>query len=106
MQVHRLAVNALLKSDLVSEMEGGGFLGFEQGVNSRGSSLNDNGSFDENNGCAQAFRVLKQLIKRCLHDARNSGNIYADSILQHLSWWLCRYHYVTSCYYIFNLFLS
>ncbi|CAA0372322.1 unnamed protein product [Arabidopsis thaliana] len=84
LKVHRLAVNALLKSDLVSEMEGGGFLG----VNSRGSSLNDNGSFDENNGCAQAFRVLKQLIKRLLHDACNSGNIYADSILQHLSWWL------------------
>jgi len=97
MQVHRLAVNALLKSDLVSEMEGGGFLG----VNSRGSSLNDNGSFDENNGCAQAFRVLKQLIKRLLHDACNSGNIYADSILQHLSWWLRRYHYI-----IFNLFLN
>ncbi|CAL9234448.1 unnamed protein product [Arabidopsis halleri] len=89
LKVHRLAVNALLKSDLVSEMEGGGFLGFEQGVNSRGSSLNDNGSFDENNGCAQAFRVLKQLIKRCLDDVCNSGNIYADSILQHLSWWLC-----------------
>ncbi|KAL9300842.1 putative DNA-directed DNA polymerase [Arabidopsis thaliana] len=84
LKVHRLAVNALLKSDLVSEMEGGGFLG----VNSRGSSLNDKGSFDENNGCAQAFRVLKQLIKRLLHDACNSGNIYADSILQHLSWWL------------------
>ncbi|OAP09577.1 TIL2 [Arabidopsis thaliana] len=84
LKVHRLAVNALLKSDLVSEMEGGGFLG----VNSRGSSLNDNGIFDENNGCAQAFRVLKQLIKRLLHDACNSGNIYADSILQHLSWWL------------------
>ncbi|CAA7036272.1 unnamed protein product [Microthlaspi erraticum] len=88
-KIHNLAVNALLKSNLVSEMEGGVFLGFEQDVNSKGSSSNDNTSFDETTGSAQAFRVLKQLIRNCLTDVLKSGNIYADSILQRLSWWLC-----------------
>lgn len=105
MQIHNLAVNALLKSNLVNEMEGGVFLGFEQDVNPRGSNSNDNTSFDETTGCAQAFRVLKQLIQSCLADVRKSENIYADSILQRLSWWLCRYDYVTSCN-IFTLFLT
>lgn len=98
-QIHHLAVNALLKSNLVSEMEGGDFLGFEQDGNSRGSSSNVNASFDETTGCAPAFRVLKQLIHSCLTDVCKSRNIYADSILQRLSWWLCRYDYVTSCTY-------
>ncbi|KAG7653527.1 DNA polymerase epsilon catalytic subunit A C-terminal [Arabidopsis suecica] len=89
LKIHNLAVNALLKSNLVNEMEGGGFLGFEQDVNPRGINSNDNTSFDETTGCAQAFRVLKQLIHSCLTDVRKSENIYADSILQRLSWWLC-----------------
>ncbi|CAG7868312.1 unnamed protein product [Brassica rapa] len=89
LKIHHLAVNALLKSNLVSEMEGGDFLGFEQDVNPRGSSSNVNASFDETTGCAQAFRVLKQLINSCLTDVCKSRNIYADSILQRLSWWLC-----------------
>ncbi|CAL9214158.1 unnamed protein product [Arabidopsis halleri] len=89
LKIHNLAVNALLKSNLVNEMEGGGFLGFEQDVNPRGINSNDNTSFDEATGCAQAFRVLKQLIHSCLTDVRKSENIYADSILQRLSWWLC-----------------
>ncbi|KAL1201896.1 DNA polymerase epsilon catalytic subunit A [Cardamine amara subsp. amara] len=88
LKIHNLAVNALLKSNLVNEMEGGVFLGFEQDVNPRGSNSNDNTSFDETTGCAQAFRVLKQLIQSCLADVRKSDNIYADSILQRLSWWL------------------
>ncbi|CAH8386609.1 unnamed protein product [Eruca vesicaria subsp. sativa] len=75
LKIHHLAVNALLKSNLVSEMEGGDFLGFEQDGNSRGSSSNVNASFDKTTGCAQAFRVLKQLIHSCLTDR--------------LSWWLC-----------------
>ena len=99
MQIHHLAVDVLLKSNLVSEMEGGDFLGFEQDGNPRGSSSNANSSFDETTGCAQAFRVLKQLIHSCLTDVCKSRNIYADSILQRLSWWLCRYDYVISCTY-------
>lgn len=80
-------------------------MGFEQDVNNKGSSSNDNTSFDETTGSAQAFRVLKQLIRNCLTDVLKSGNIYADSILQRLSWWLCRYDYATSCN-IFTLLLT
>lgn len=71
MQIHHLVVNALLKSNQLNEMEGGGF--------------------DEAASNAPAFLVLKQLIQRCLVDAVTSGNEYADEILQHLYRWICRF---------------
>ncbi|XP_038889731.1 DNA polymerase epsilon catalytic subunit A-like [Benincasa hispida] len=68
-QIHHLAVNALLKSNQVNEIEGGGF--------------------DEAELYAPAFPVLKQLIRRCLADATTSGNVYADEILLNLYRWIC-----------------
>ncbi|CAJ1979167.1 unnamed protein product [Sphenostylis stenocarpa] len=89
LKIHHLAVNALLKYSLVNEMEGGTLLGFGHEHDSGAFSMNDHNGFDESSSCAQAFRVLKQLIQRCLADAVTSGNVYADSILQHLYRWLC-----------------
>lgn len=91
MKIHHLAVDALLKSNQVNEMEGGALLGFEPDINSGASTSAGEGSYDEATSCAPAFRVLKQLIQRCLTDAVTSGNVYADSLLQHLYRWLCRY---------------
>ncbi|XP_061359270.1 DNA polymerase epsilon catalytic subunit A-like [Gastrolobium bilobum] len=76
LKIHHLAVDALLKCNQVNEMEGGALLGFDSG-------------FDESTSCTHAFRVLKQLIQRCLADAVTSGNVYADAVLQHLYRWLC-----------------
>lgn len=90
-QINHLAVNALLKSNQVNEMEGGALLSFEPEVNSGAHGLNDRCDFDEAAACAPAFRVLKQLIQRCLSDAVTSGNVFADAMLQHLSRWLCRF---------------
>ncbi|XP_047319798.1 DNA polymerase epsilon catalytic subunit A-like isoform X2 [Impatiens glandulifera] len=89
-KIHHLAVNALLKSSNVNEIEGGSLFGVEQDFNP-GSSYEQK-SFDEATSCAPAFRVLKQLIQRCLTDALTSGNIFADAILQHLYRWLCSPH--------------
>ncbi|XP_020701921.2 DNA polymerase epsilon catalytic subunit A isoform X1 [Dendrobium catenatum] len=86
LKVHHLAVNALLKSSLVDEMEGGSLFGYEYDIN-YGSDANE--VSDEASSCAPAFRVLKQLIQRCISDAVASGNEYADAILQHLYRWLC-----------------
>lgn len=86
LKIHHLAVNALLKSSLVDEMEGGSLFGYEHDIN-YGSSSNEVN--DEASSCAPAFRVLKQLIQRCISDAVASGNEYADAILQHLYRWLC-----------------
>ncbi|KAL5974611.1 hypothetical protein ACLOJK_031281 [Asimina triloba] len=83
LKIHHLAVNALLKSSLVNEMEGGALLGFDHDPNS-GALVNEQSSFDEASSCAPAFRVLKQLIQRCLSDAVTSGNVFADALLQHL----------------------
>ncbi|WVZ02207.1 hypothetical protein V8G54_023013 [Vigna mungo] len=91
LKIHHLAVNALLKYSLVNEMEGGTLLGFGHEHDSGAFSMNDQNGFDESTSCAHAFRVLKQLIQRCLADAVTSGNVYADSILQHLYRWLCRF---------------
>ncbi|KAK1323653.1 DNA polymerase epsilon catalytic subunit A [Acorus calamus] len=88
LKVHHLAVNALLKSNLVDEMEGGALLGFDHDMYT-GSAVNEQTGFDETDSCAPAFRVLKQLIQRCISDAVTSGNVYADAILQHLYRWIC-----------------
>ncbi|PPR80400.1 hypothetical protein GOBAR_AA40313 [Gossypium barbadense] len=85
LKIHNLAVDALLKSNQINEMEGGALLGFDQDVHSG----NEQCGFDEANASAAAFRVMKQLIQRCLADAVSSGNVFADAILQHLYRWLC-----------------
>ncbi|KAJ4832189.1 DNA polymerase epsilon catalytic subunit A [Turnera subulata] len=84
LKIHHLAVDALLKSNQVNEMEGGALLGFDQG-NSHYSC----DGLDEATSSAPTLRVLKQLIQRCLGDAVTSGNVFADAILQHLYRWLC-----------------
>lgn len=90
MQIHHLAVDALLKSNQLNEMEGGVLFGLEQDLNPGAHTLNEHCCFDEVTSCSPAFRVLKQLIQRCLTDALSSGNVFADAILQHLYRWLCR----------------
>lgn len=89
-QIHHLAVNALLKSNQVNEMEGGALFGSEHDSSTGPRDFNEQSGFDEATSCAPAFRVLKQLIQRCLADAVTSGNVFADAILQHLYRWLCR----------------
>ncbi|CAA6660705.1 unnamed protein product [Spirodela intermedia] len=80
LKIHHLAVNALLKSSQIDEIEGGAMSGFDP---------DNNSSFDELSSCASAFRVLKQLIQRCIADAVASGNVFADAVLQHLYRWIC-----------------
>ncbi|XP_050369951.1 DNA polymerase epsilon catalytic subunit A-like [Argentina anserina] len=89
LKIHHLAVDALLKSNQVNEMEGGALLGYETDMNSGSHTFNIQAAFDEATSSAPAFRVLKQLIHRCLADAHTSGNVYADALLQHLYRWLC-----------------
>ncbi|KAM7522501.1 hypothetical protein LguiA_012403 [Lonicera macranthoides] len=89
LKIHNLAVNALLKSNQINEMEGGSLFGFENELNSGAHASNEQCGFDEATSCAPAFRILKQLIQRCLTDAVTSGNVFADAMLQHLYRWLC-----------------
>ncbi|XP_048444807.1 DNA polymerase epsilon catalytic subunit A isoform X2 [Pyrus x bretschneideri] len=89
LKIHHLAVNALLKSNQVNEIEGGSLLGFESDMNSGVHTFDAHVGFDEASSCAPTFRVLKQLIQRCLSNAVTSGNVYADALLQHLYRWLC-----------------
>ena len=99
LKIHHLAVNALLKSNQVNEMEGGALLGYDQDMHSGAPVQNEHVGFDEDTACAPAFRVLKQLIQRCLADAVTFGNVYADAILQHLYRWLCRLQHLNSDLY-------
>ncbi|XP_049379283.1 DNA polymerase epsilon catalytic subunit A-like isoform X1 [Solanum stenotomum] len=89
LKIHHLAVDALLKSNQVNEMEGGTLFGLDQDLNPTTNFTNEQYFFDATTSCAPAFRVLKQLIQRCLTDAVTSGNIFADAMLQHLYRWLC-----------------
>ncbi|KAI3971229.1 hypothetical protein MKX01_021996 [Papaver californicum] len=85
LKIHHLAVNALLKSNQINEMEGGALFGFDLDI----SGAHEQTGFDEASACASAFRVLKQLIQRCIQDAIKFGNVYADALLQHLYRWFC-----------------
>ncbi|CAI0398250.1 unnamed protein product [Linum tenue] len=85
LKIQNLAVNALLKSNQVNEIEGGALLGFEQESTSGAEQY----GVDEAVLSAPALRVLKQLVQRCLADAVTSGNVFADALLQHLYRWLC-----------------
>ncbi|KAK7271283.1 hypothetical protein RJT34_27054 [Clitoria ternatea] len=89
LKIHHLAVDALLKCNQINEMVGSTLLGFDNEFDTESFSMDDKNGFDESTSCAQAFRILKQLIQRCLADAVTSGNVYADAILQHLYRWLC-----------------
>lgn len=71
-------------------MEGGALFGLDQEMNSTSYNNEKQYSYDEETSCAPAFRVLKQLILRCIADAVTSGNVFADAVLQHLYRWLCR----------------
>ncbi|KAG0453679.1 hypothetical protein HPP92_024983 [Vanilla planifolia] len=86
LKIHHLAVNALLKSSLLDEIEGGSLFGYEHDTTH--GHINE-ADYDDTSSCAPAFRVLKQLIQRCISDAVASGNVFADAILQHLYRWLC-----------------
>lgn len=90
LQIDHLAVNALLKSNQINEIEGGTLFGLEEDANFGIQSSDKQYCSDEVTSCKHAFRVLKQLIQRCLEDAVTSGNVFADAILQNLYRWLCR----------------
>ncbi|URE33478.1 DNA polymerase [Musa troglodytarum] len=87
LKIHHLAINALLKSSLVEETEGGSLFCHES--DSHPPAHDNETDYDEASSCAPAFQVLKQLIQRCISDAVASGNVFADAILQHLYRWLC-----------------
>ncbi|KAL6508685.1 hypothetical protein OROGR_023396 [Orobanche gracilis] len=89
LKIHHLAINAILKSNLVNEMEGGALFGLDQELNPATYNSDKQYFFDEATSCAPAFRILKQLIQRCLADAVTSGNVFADAVLQQLYRWLC-----------------
>ncbi|GAB4856745.1 hypothetical protein Ancab_014659 [Ancistrocladus abbreviatus] len=89
LKIHHLAVDALLKSSHINEIEGSAFFGWDQDSNLGADMLSEQYSCDEAASSAPAFSVLKQLVQRCLQDAIKYGNAFADAILQHLYRWLC-----------------
>ncbi|GAA0141587.1 DNA metabolism protein [Lithospermum erythrorhizon] len=88
-KIQHLALNALLKSNQVNEMEGGALFGLDQDFSSGTELSGEQYCVDEVTSCAPAFRVLKQLTQKCLRDAQTTGNTFADKILHHLYRWLC-----------------
>ena len=105
LQVHHLAVNALLKSSHLNELNGGLLLGLNS-ENPQDIAVPGQMSLDESISCAPAFRVLKQLVQGWLSDAVSSGNTFADALLQHLYRWLCRLVFDLRLIYCTNLQLN
>eukprot|EP00850_Spirogloea_muscicola_P017955 SM000159S01786 [mRNA] locus=s159:288661:304957:+ [translate_table: standard] len=89
LKVHHLAVNALLRSSQIDDMEGGSVFGGQPTDDfdlPLGGSV---ASHDDSLSCSPAFRVLKQMVMGWVRDATEFHNVFADELLKHAYRWLC-----------------
>ncbi|KAK9830879.1 hypothetical protein WJX81_001263 [Elliptochloris bilobata] len=70
LKLSHLAVAAIVKADMIGELEGAG------------------GAPDAD-GCGPAFKILRQLALRLLTDAAERNNRLADEVLRNMWRWLC-----------------
>ncbi|XP_004343753.2 DNA polymerase epsilon catalytic subunit [Capsaspora owczarzaki ATCC 30864] len=95
----RLAVNTVLQSAHVNDIDGGAGVvaGFDMapartmeeqvaGMNVAANMLS--ATFDESALCGHAFRVLKSLVHTWLREVTHHRNFYADALLVHFYRWL------------------
>jgi len=80
LQVHHLAVCAIVKSGILNDLEQGALLGFDTGskVTSRTGG----------HEAAVAFKTLRKLVDNWLRDATDHHNEYADALLSQIHRWL------------------
>ena len=80
LQVHHLAVCAIVKSGILNDLEQGALLGFDTG-----STVTSRTGGHE---AAIAFKTLRTLVDNWLRDATDHHNEYADELLSQIHRWL------------------
>eukprot|EP00057_Strongylocentrotus_purpuratus_P019483 XP_011673957.1 PREDICTED: DNA polymerase epsilon catalytic subunit A [Strongylocentrotus purpuratus] len=93
-----LAVNTLLQSHQVSELEGAaGSIAFdaiqqtslEDMVSGQPGAAASLASYDETALCTVAFRIMKTMVHGWLRDVTTYHNVFADYQIMHYYRWLC-----------------
>nr|XP_023689121.1 DNA polymerase epsilon catalytic subunit A [Paramormyrops kingsleyae]XP_023689122.1 DNA polymerase epsilon catalytic subunit A [Paramormyrops kingsleyae]XP_023689123.1 DNA polymerase epsilon catalytic subunit A [Paramormyrops kingsleyae] len=98
LDLQSLAVNTILQSQHVNDMEGGASLGVSFDVIQQ-SSLEDMmagnqgvstvASYDETALCSNTFRILKSMVVGWVREITQYHNVYADNQVVHFYRWLC-----------------
>uniref|UniRef100_T1J6P1 DNA polymerase epsilon catalytic subunit n=1 Tax=Strigamia maritima TaxID=126957 RepID=T1J6P1_STRMM len=95
LEIDHLAVNTLLQSNHIQEMEGTSssiafdampLSSFEEMIS--GNLTSSLSSYDETALCAGAFRILRTMVSDWLRSVTKHGNLYADMQLVHFYRWL------------------
>ncbi|XP_019956457.2 DNA polymerase epsilon catalytic subunit A [Paralichthys olivaceus] len=97
MDLQSLAVNTILQSQHVNDMEGGASLGVSFDVIQQ-ASLEDmmsgnqgastHASYDETALCSNTFRILKSMVVGWVREITQYHNVYADNQVMHFYRWL------------------
>uniref|UniRef100_A0A8C9TG99 DNA polymerase epsilon catalytic subunit n=1 Tax=Scleropages formosus TaxID=113540 RepID=A0A8C9TG99_SCLFO len=98
LDLQSLAVNTILQSQHVNDMEGGASLGVSFDVLQQ-ASLEDMmsgnqgspavASYDETALCSSTFRILKSMVVGWVKEITQYHNVYADNQVMHFYRWLC-----------------
>eukprot|EP00898_Chlorokybus_atmophyticus_P000434 jgi/Chlat1/1391/Chrsp12S02054 len=80
LKIQHLAVNALLKSALLDELEGNTALGMK----GSGPTISSGFQADDSVSCAASFKILRQMVQNWVTDAVNTRNVIADALLQQI----------------------
>ncbi|MFT7808498.1 DNA polymerase epsilon catalytic subunit A isoform X1 [Arapaima gigas] len=98
LDLQSLAVNTILQSQHVNDMEGGASLGVSFDVLQQASledmmsgnqSANAVASYDETALCSSTFRILKSMVVGWVKEITQYHNVYADNQVMHFYRWLC-----------------
>uniref|UniRef100_A0A8B9R8J5 DNA polymerase epsilon catalytic subunit n=1 Tax=Astyanax mexicanus TaxID=7994 RepID=A0A8B9R8J5_ASTMX len=97
LDIQSLAVNTILQSQHINDMEGGASLGVSFDVIQQ-SSLEDMmsgnqgasavASYDETALCSNTFRILKSMVVGWVREITQYHNVYADNQVMHFYRWL------------------
>ncbi|XP_066509888.1 DNA polymerase epsilon catalytic subunit A-like [Hoplias malabaricus] len=97
LDIQSLAVNTILQSQHVNDMEGGASLGVSFDVIQHASleemmsgnqGANAVASYDETALCSNTFRILKSMVVGWVREITQYHNVYADNQVMHFYRWL------------------
>ncbi|XP_031425753.1 DNA polymerase epsilon catalytic subunit A-like [Clupea harengus] len=97
LDIQSLAVNTILQSQHVNDMEGGASMGVSfdviqhsslEDMMSGNQAANAVASYDETALCSNTFRILKSMVVGWVREITQYNNVYADNQVMHFYRWL------------------
>ncbi|KAM8961963.1 DNA polymerase epsilon catalytic subunit A [Pelodytes ibericus] len=96
LDIQSLAVNSILQSHHINDLEGAGSMGISFDVLQQasledmvtGNQANTVASYDETALCSNTFRILKSMVVGWVKEITQYHNVYADNQVMHFYRWL------------------